>query len=434
MSTATYNDSSLETLEQYISKQREPVWLTDVRIAALKKFQTLEWPSRQDEEFRRTDVSSYGFESWAFESVPGPVAEVENPVGISGTLTLDGTRTLRRSLAAGLADKGVILASFEEVAAGALPDTVARQVASTLMKSVDNADNKLSLWHYVTMTHGAVLYVPEFLELSDPFVITFDDGADKVLRSPQVVVTGDRGARFSVLHRTRSGEEGELLLNEGIDIDVGDSGKVEYFLMQTINLDSTAISNGLGTVGRDATLHMYSAVFGGLLSKYRFDAEMIGEGGDAYLGGVYFPHEDQHIDLRTEQRHLGKKAHSLTLYKGAVICEAHSVYQGLIRVDHDALNTDAYLTNNNLLLGTEAQADSIPTLQINTDEVRCSHGSTTGKLDKRHIYYLESRGYSPEEARHLLIQGFFEEVLTHYPEIAQDELHQIVEARICECE
>ena len=434
MSTATYNDSTVETLEKYISALEEPKWLSSVRTAALDRFREIDWPNRQDEEFRRTDVSSYDFDSYSFEPTGGSAAEVENPVGLSGTITFEGARTLRRSLASGLQEKGVLLLGFDEIARGTLPQAVAEQVANTLMKGVENADNRLSLWHYVTMTHGALLYVPTFLELSDPFQVSFNETGDHVLRSPEVVVMGDTGARFTVLHRLSNTPEGELLVNEGIDIHVGDSGRVDYFLMQNVNIDSTCFSNGLGTVGRDATLHMYSAVFGGLLSKYRFDAEMTGAGGDAFLGGVYFPHEDQHVDLRTVQRHLGPKAHSLTLYKGAVICEAHSVYQGLIHVDHDALSTDAYLTNNNLLLGDEAQADSIPTLQINTDEVRCSHGSTTGKLDKRHLYYLETRGYTPEEARHLLIQGYFEEILAHYPEVVQDELHEIVEARICECE
>jgi Fe-S cluster assembly protein SufD len=434
MSTATCNDSSVKTLEQFVASLDEPQWLQEVRSAALERFGTLEWPTRQDEEFRRTDLSTYDFDRWSFESINGTAAEVENPVGLSGTLTFEETRVTRRSIATELSDKGIILADLAEVAAGALPDEAGRRVAAALMRGVSNADNKLTLWHYITMTHGAVLYVPQFLELKEPFMVSFEDSGTNLLRAPQMVVVGDTGARFSLVHRSRNGSGGEVLYNEAVDIEVGDSGKVEYFLMQNVNIDSTYISNGLATVGRDATLHMYSAVFGGLLSKYRFDAELSSEGGDAYLGGVYFPHEDQHVDLRTVQRHLGPKAHSLTLYKGAVICEAHSVYQGLISVDHDALNTDAYLTNNNLILGDQAQADSIPTLQINTDEVRCSHGSTTGKLDKRQLYYLESRGYSPMEAQHLLIQGYFEEVIGHYPENVLDELHQIVEARICECD
>jgi Fe-S cluster assembly protein SufD len=106
------------------------------------------------------------------------------------------------------------------------------------------------------------------------------------------------------------------------------------------------------------------------------------------------------------------------------------VYQGLISVDHDALDTDAYLTNNNLVLSDDARADSIPTLEIHTNEVRCSHGSTTGKLDESQIFYLNTRGYSPEEAQHLLVQGFFEEIVGRYPEIVSDEIHEIVEERI----
>ncbi len=434
MSVATWNDSSVATLESYLQGLEEPGWVSEVRAAAMERFRQMDWPTSQDEEFRRSDLSSFSFESWAFENAPQPSAEVENPAGLSGTITFDGSRALRRTVAEGLAAKGVVLLSFRDLAATSVPEVVTTQIRDAMLRGVKNADNRLTLWHYVTLTHGAILYVPEFLELKDPFMISFEETGDKVLRSPQIVVVGGTGSRFSVVHRSRGAEEGDVLYTEGIDIAVGDSGQVNYYLLQNVNIDSSYFSNGLGTVGRDATLKMYSAVFGGLFSKYRFDAEMDGPGGDAFLGGVYFPHEDQHVDMRTVQRHIGQKSHSLTLYKGAVICEAHSVYQGLISVDHDALNTDAYLTNNNLVLGDEAQADSIPTLQINTDEVRCSHGSTTGKLDSRHMFYLESRGYSPEEARHLLIQGFFEEVLADYPEVVIDEIHDVVESRICECD
>lgn len=434
MSIQTFQDSSLDTLQAYLRGLNEPEWLQRVRSAAMERFQGMPWPTSQDEEFRRSDLSSYTFENWAFEQDTGEVAVVENPAGLSGTVTFEGARAVRRTLDEDLEKKGVLLLSFRDLQQNPLPAKIAEQVEKTLLDAVANADNRIALWHYVALTHGAIVYVPDFLEIADPFLISFEESGDHVLRAPQVVVVGGTGARFSVVHRMRGSDEGDVLYNEGVDITVGDTGAVQYFLYQQGNLDSSFFSNGIGQVGRDGVLKMYTAAFGGLFSKYRFDAQMVGPGGDAFLGGVYFPHEDQHIDMRTVQRHLAKNAHSLTLYKGAVICEAHSVYQGLISVDHEALNTDAYLTNNNLVLGDEARADSIPTLQINTDEVRCSHGSTTGKLDDRHLFYLESRGYNPEEARHLLIQGFFEEVVAHYPEVVQEEIQEIVEQRICECE
>ena len=430
MSTDTAQDSSVEALEAFVSGLQEPDWLTDVRRAALSKFQTMAWPTMQDEEFRRTDLSMYDFDSYQLEMVMGPASSESSPEGHSGTLTFDNGALQSRSLAKGLAEKGVLLVSLQEAIAGALPETVASRVRAVLLRGLENADNRLAVWHYATMSHGALVYVPRFVELADPFVVSFSETGDKVLRSPQIVAIADEGARFSVLYRTAGDQDGDVLINEAVDIHVGDAGRIDAFGMQNVNIDSTYVSHGLTTVGRDATAHCYTAPFGGLLSKYRVDAEMAGPGGDAFLGGVYFPYEDQHIDLRTVQRHVSPKAHSLTLYKGAVADEAHSVYQGLINVEHDALNTDAYLTNNNLVLGDDAQADSIPTLEIHTDEVRCSHGSTTGKLDESQIFYLNTRGFSPDEARHLLVQGFFEEVIGRYPAVVLEEMQEIVETRI----
>ena len=232
------------------------------------------------------------------------------------------------------------------------------------------------------------------------------------------------------MYEITSSDEGETVWNVGVDYHVGDGGEIRSYGVQTVNLDATVFSNGYGHVGRDATLKVYDTPLGGLLSKYRFDVSMDGPGGDAFIGGVYFPNQDQHVDMRTVQHHHATQAHSLTLYKGAITDEAHSVYQGLIAVDHEALNTDAYLTNNNLLLSDSARADSIPTLEINTDEVRCSHGSTIGKLNADQLFYLKTRGYSDDQARHELVLGFLEEVLSAYPEALHKSVSQVVEGRI----
>lgn len=433
MSLDTFTDNSLSTLRSYVQRAGEPEWLRALRSEALQRFEQLPWPTTSDEEFRRSSLSDYAFESYPLETSAALPAAVENPVGLSGHIVFEGPRAVRFSLAEGLAERGVVLTSISNAAS--LDPKVAAAVERTMRGGLSTADNRLSVWHYAAMTHGAVLYVPRFVELSEPFVFTFEEaGQDTVLRAPHVVVVAEEGARFTVVHRAHQAPEGELLFNEGTSYWVGDGAEVKSFGLQTVNLDSSYVANSYATVQRDAAFKHYVAPFGGMFAKYRTDVTMDGPGSDAFLGGVYFPHQDQHIDLRTVQHHEAGKAHSLTLYKGAIADEAHSIYQGLISVARTALGTDAYLNNKNILLSDEARSDSIPTLNINTDEVRCSHGSTTGKLDARQLYYLETRGYPTEEARRLLIEGFLEEVVAAYPSAVLDEIHAVIAERIGACE
>ncbi len=431
MSRATFADSTMETLREYIASRNEPAWMTTLRGDALERSAAMEWPTTADEEFRRSDVRSYDFTALAFDVDEDSPAPVETPVGISGTLDFHGTSLRRASLTEGLADKGVVFTSFARAFAGDVPETLLRRLESVLRRGLDSADNRISLTHYAAITHGAVLYVPRFLELEDPFVVTFDDeSGDGAMRVPQVVVITDEGARAVVVERIRGVEEGDFLWNESVLADVGNAGQVRYYATQDLNLDSSYFSASFATVGRDARLEMYNSFFGAMFTKARVDVEMAGEGSDAFIGGVYFPTEDQHMDMRTVQRHVAPHAHSDTLYKGAITDEARSVYQGLIHVFHEAVQTDAYLTNNNLVLSDEARSDSIPTLEIHTDDVRCSHGSTTGRLDQGLLNYVRTRGFSLDEARRMLVEGYFEAILSRYPETVLEEIHEIIDSRI----
>ena len=155
---------------------------------------------------------------------------------------------------------------------------------------------------------------------------------------------------------------------------------------------------------------------------------MPGKGSEAFLNGVYFCRDGQHMDIRTVQRHHSPSATSRAYYKGAVASGGRSVFQGLIEVDPGASGTDAYLTNRNLILGDAARSDSIPTLRIGNNDVRCSHGSTTGRLSEEELFYLESRGLSRVESREMLVMGYFEDLLDHAPEAYREgALEQIRE-------
>jgi Fe-S cluster assembly protein SufD len=147
-----------------------------------------------------------------------------------------------------------------------------------------------------------------------------------------------------------------------------------------------------------------------------------GAGAEARLNGIYYVKEGKHMDMRTVQYHLQRAGQSRAFFKGAVSANGRSIYQGLIDVDENAPGTDAYLTNKNLILNDGARADSIPCLEIRTDDVKCSHGSTTGKLDEEELFYLMSRGLSRTEAKKELIGGFFEELIEKAPEPERESI------------
>jgi Fe-S cluster assembly protein SufD len=424
-------------IHRFIETRDEPDWMLDIRRAALASFSRLEWPSPQDEEWRRSDIGNYDFESYEFSgAIESAAPQGELPDGVSGKISFDGPSCTGVALSPALSRKGVVFDSLEhvlarvrageEVSPGAV-DAVRRLLGT----SAAWEENRMFPFHYSAWTHGVVLYVPASVLIEEPFVVSFEEAGDGRLSLPQVVAAVGSGADATLIQQvTGAEEEGEIFLSDGVDLEVGAGGRLTFFARHDLNIDSSTVGNGFGRVGRDAHLHHFLSAFGGMFSKFRFDVILQDQGADALIDGIYFGREDQHMDLRTVQDHRGRNTGSRTFYKGAVKDEARSIYQGLIKVDHDAPQTDAYLTNNNLILNDGARSDSIPSLQINTDDVKCSHGSTTGKIDQRQLFYLFTRGYSPTEARVMLVQGFFEELISRAPRIVQEELRTEVEERI----
>jgi Fe-S cluster assembly protein SufD len=335
--------------------------------------------------------------------------------------------------------RGVSALSLDE----ADPDSIPR-LTEILCRGLDEADNRFQAWHYNQLSHGVYLYVPGFVEVDTPILLDFvegeidgergdgtglQEGAPKGLSSPHVVVVLDRGARATVIQRTYSADGAELLCNAGLDLYVSQAADLSYFHLQNLNERSLYFNHGTVSVAQDARLEHLDALIGGRLLKSRLECALNGRGSDADLNGLYFARERQHMDIRTVQRHRSDHADSRAFYKGAVRDGARTIYQGLIDVSPHAAKTDAYLTNKNLILNDGARADSIPSLKIDTNDVKCSHGSTTGRIDEQEAFYLMSRGYSKTEAETMLIQGYFEELLSDTPAVFGDEVRRLIQAR-----
>jgi Fe-S cluster assembly protein SufD len=178
---------------------------------------------------------------------------------------------------------------------------------------------------------------------------------------------------------------------------------------------SWQLAHQTSVIGADASLESFAVALGGDYARLRTDSALQGESGTSSLRAAFIGRNDQMLDFRTLQDHLAPRTTSDLLFMGAVADHSHSVYSGLIRVRRGAVRSDARQTNHNLVLDEGAHADSVPNLDIEENDVKCSHGSTVGPVDEGQRYYLESRGVEPEVAERLIVGGFFENIADQVP-------------------
>jgi Fe-S cluster assembly protein SufD len=410
-----------------------PSWLQRLREQARKKFETSSWPTTSEEEWRRTNLSPFEFEVYE-TAVPDPAQATQT----SGTVTSDvpraallrysGDSLVSAQISEDVAGKGVVAADIGAVPEDSPAHTAAKDALTSLL---EKADNRLQFWNLALASAIPVVYVPRNVTVDAPVEIHFSSGGDEVISAPLVVVIAEEGSSATVIRRFETeDEEGELLVVDGQSVTVGANASLKFVDLQRLNDESLYFGNGVGYLARDARLHRTELSLGSDFVKTRFESVLTGPGSDAILNGIYFAEDEQHMDIRTVQKHAAPNALSRAFYRGAVRDESHAIYQGLIDVAAKAPGTDAYLTNKNLILTEEARADSIPSLNIKTDDVRCSHGSTTGKLDEKQIYYLQTRGYNKREAKRALVEGYFEDLVVQVPEDLHDEIRELIKQRI----
>lgn len=383
-------------------------WLEDLRARGSALAAGFDWPTTQEEEWRRTNLAGLKLDELpAVEpDGSGPAPVVEPGPGQAGAVRFQGVTCTGIRLAAAWREQGVVLASL------AAWDPVPAPAAALLDAGLAHADNRLAAWHFGALSHGAVLYVPAGVELTEPVFVDLVEEAPAASFPHLAVVLGPGARAVVVLRLTGSGS----LVNAGVDVQVGDGASLELYQLQDLGLSSLFFSHGSATVSRDAHFRSLEAQVGGGLVKTRLECSLEGPGAESFLDGAYLAGGSQHLDLRTVQRHRSPRASSRALYKGAVKDSGRTIFQGLIEVSPGAFGTDAYLANRNLILNDGARADSIPSLRIDNNDVRCSHGSTTGRLNPEELFYLLSRGFDPAEARTTLVLGYFEDLVGGTPD------------------
>ena len=407
---------SAATFDTFLATRQEPDWLVDLRRAAWQKFQELPFPSQRDEEWMRTDIRLLRLDRYsplaepaADQSVPGQAAP--EPLLAAGldlagqTVTLD-SRSTRAHLSERWASQGVLYGSLD-----ALVTSHGELLQPHLLrKVVDPMQDKFAALNAAFWSGGTVLYVPRGVSVTEPlhaFSAMTDGGVDL----GRMLVVLEEGAEATLVCETGSSTATAGGLHCGaIELIVNPGARLRYVNLQHWGSGVWHFAHQKALVDRGAQLQWTIGALGSRLAKVNQHVALIGSDATAQVNGVMFTEGKQHLSYHTLQHHAAPYCKSDLLYKTALQDKSRTVWRGMIKVDKAAQKTDGYQRNDNLMLSASARADSIPGLEIQADDVRCTHGSTSGRVDQEQIFYCRSRGLTRNEAVRMIVAGFFQQV------------------------
>jgi len=404
-----------ESFDAFIALRDEPSWLTDLRNSAWKHYCNSPMPSQLDEEWMRTDIRLLHLDRFSLpaetDDATLPTAVLSEGVTLSGMLAMKDSRVVATELDARAAAQGVLFGNLE---------TMVREHGDLLRphllsRAVDPLHDKFSALHAAFWTGGTLLYVPRGVVLKDPLCTLTALSEGQVDLGHTLVVLED-DAEATLLSESHSLPGCESGLHCGaVEILLAPESRFRYVNLQEWGRGVWHFSHQKALLDRDASLQWTIGALGSRLAKVNQHVGLVGEGADAQVNGIMFSEGRQHLCYHTLQHHEAPGCHSDLLYKSALQDDSRIVWRGMIKVDPLGQKTNGYQRNDNLILDRSARADSIPGLEIEADDVRCTHGATSGRVDDEMIYYCQTRGLTRKEAVRLIVSGFFQQVSDRIP-------------------
>ena len=387
-------------------------WLESRRQAAAAADEALPVPSLSDEHWRFTSLRGIDFDRFGVaESAPAGeaagaiLAEGEH----AGRIVMRDGGVAIEELAAEVAAQGVVFGSLARLA-----DEHAALVEPVL-GAIVGYDEKFAAENGALWTDGLLLHVPAGVKVQLPFHASYEIATPDAAQQWRVVVSLGEGAEATLVEEHLPGQPGYA--NGVAELVLETASHLTYVVVQDRCDDSLHFAAHRAEVAEDATLEWSACSIGSRTGKTRMETRLTGEGATGRLSAVYVVDGKRHLDLDTTQEHDAPNAVSDLAFKGVLLDGARSVWRGVIRVAEGAQGTDAYQENRNLLLSPNARADSIPGLEIDTNDVRCTHGATAGPVDPILRFYLMSRGIPAAEAERMIVEGFLEEALERIPDL-----------------
>jgi Fe-S cluster assembly protein SufD len=383
------------------------------KAAALERYRELPLPDTTQEAWRFTNLRGFDPDSY----------------GSNGHVQVPGTRTMLDIDVAGLGNVSEGGIEIEKA-----PDGITFEplTEDALLGTLVGADDKFTAHNAASWRNGLLVRVPKGVVIEQPLYVRIANSIDGGSLFWRLLVVAEEGSRFTLIEEySSSSPDLAAYSNAAVELFVERGAKLEYVSLQNLSRETWHFATHHARVEQDAELDWVAGGFGSKKGKTRIQNDLAGQGATSRVTGAYFADGEQHLDYDTFQEHIAPHTTSDFAFKGALRDNATTVWRGMIRVEQTAQRTNAYQENRNLLLSSEAHADSIPGLEILANDVRCTHGATLGQVDRDQLFYLMSRGLSRSEAERLIVRGFFQDVLDRIElEPVREALADALEARI----
>ncbi|MGD1020225.1 MAG: Fe-S cluster assembly protein SufD [Verrucomicrobiia bacterium] len=392
----------------------EPGWLTSQRLTAWRTFEKLPLPTKRDLEWQRFDIRALKLDKVSLPTDKPAIAE---------RLT---------TLPADLSKHGVIFCDMTTAVTkhgDALREYLGKSIAP-------DEPSKFSALHAAFWRNGAFLYVPSNVRIEQPLEVVYEFAGQNTAGFPHTLVVVEPGAEATLVQKftggPRVGTNGAPSIHaSGTEVFVKEGGHLHYISEQNFSPNVYDFTLKRAHVARDAEIDWVLGMFGASFQRYDVECVMEGEGGNSFMYAVGVLDHNQQFGQFTKQHHKTGNTTSDLMFKNVLRDSAVSNYTGLIKVEKNANGTNAYQANRNLVLSKEVRCDTRPILEIESNQLRCTHGATVGQLEEQQLFYLRSRGLTPELARDVLIEAFLDPVLARIQvESVQKEFAKLVHDKV----
>ncbi|MDL1899551.1 Fe-S cluster assembly protein SufD, partial [Anaerolineae bacterium CFX9] len=399
-------------------------------------YERLPMPSRSDEAWRRTDYRHVRWDEASRLVTPNgatkeivPAANLEPLIGSeqAGFIVFVDSKLVHFELNKSVRAQGVTFADLR-TACREHEDLVRTRL---MTQAVLPTEGKFAALHAALWTHGVFLHVPAGVAVELPFHVVMFNSHDGATMGHMLVALEENAQATLLVDYLSSAGNADSSFIGATELLVGDGANLRYVGLQDWNRQTFEFSHQRARVGRDGQLDWIVGNMGGKLVKQFIEVELDGQGSMGRVSGMFFADHDQLYDQDTQQTHNAPLTTSDLLFKGAAKDTARTVWQGMIKSLPKMQKIDGFQASRNLVLSEDARMDAIPGLEIEADDVRCTHAATFGTLEEAPVFYLMSRGIPRADAELMVTEGFFEELLDRIPfERVRDRLRASLEAKI----